>query len=122
VLCSAPPRLSYLAADIFAPWPVHADAVVLARVLHDWDDAHALRILQQARATLAAGGRLFIVEMLLTDENPGGSLCDLHVLMTTGGQERRLGEYQALLAQAGFAYVALRRLPALPVVIVGEAQ
>jgi hypothetical protein len=115
-------RLAYHSGDIFAPWGVSADAVILARVLHDWDDADALRILRQARTALPRGGRLFVVEMLLPENNAAGGLCDLHLLMATGGQERSLSAYSALLAQAGFAVAGVRGLAALPAVVVGVAQ
>lgn len=113
--------LQFLAQDLFAGWEVQADAVVLARVLHDWDNQDALRILQNARAALRPGGQVFIVEMLLSAEHPAGALCDLHLLMATGGQERNLAEYSALLAQAGFEFSEVRKLHALPSVLVGRA-
>ena len=80
--------LSWLPGDLFEPWGVHADVVILARVLHDWDDEDAVRILSQARAALPSGGRLFIIEMLMSEQGVSGALCDLHLLMATGGRER----------------------------------
>lgn len=119
-----PPQsnLAYLAKDLFADWGCHADAVLLARVLHDWDDADALRILKNARAALNTGGKVFIVEMLLPENSPAGGLCDLHLLMVTGGQERHLAEYDTLLTQAGFELAKVRKLRALPAVIEGGTQ
>ena len=49
-------RFEPRAADVFQPWPVRGDAVVLARVLHDWDDEQAGRVLRHARAALRPGG------------------------------------------------------------------
>ena len=51
-----------------------------------------------------------------------GGLCDLHLLMTTGGRERTAAEYTALLRETGFAPGGVRRLPALPSIIVGVAR
>lgn len=109
-------------ADLFQPWEVEADAVVMARVLHDWDDPKALDLLRHARRALAAGGRIFIVEMLVPEEGVAGSLCDLHLLVATGGAERTASEYSKLLADAGFAPEGVRRIPALPSVVVGVAR
>lgn len=120
--CPGRERIEWQPGDLFEPWGVRADAVSLCRVLHDWNDANALRILRQARAVLAPGGQLFIVEMLLPEEGCAGSLCDLHLLMATGGQERTVSEYQALLEQTGFALRDVRRLAALPAILVGVAQ
>ncbi len=114
--------LEYLAADLFEPWPVTADAVVMARVLHDWDDERALTILRNARASLRQGGRLNIVEMLLPTDDMTGGLCDLHLLAVTGGQERTVEGYRVLLERSGFELVEVRQLPALPSVILGVAR
>jgi 2-polyprenyl-3-methyl-5-hydroxy-6-metoxy-1,4-benzoquinol methylase len=109
-------------ADIFQPWAVKADAVVMARVLHDWDDTKALELLRHARRTLAAGGRIFLVEMVVPEDGAAGSLCDLHLLMATGGAERMASEYAKLLADVGFGPEGVRRIPALPSVIVGVVR
>ena len=115
-------RVSFRAADLFDPWGVEGDAVVLARVLHDWDDASALRLLHNARRALLPGGRLFVVEMILPEDDPAGALCDLHLLAVTGGRERTRSEYAALLDLAGFAFHGVRPLPTVPSVIVGDAR
>ena len=114
--------VTFRAADLFGPWGVAGDAVTLARVLHDWGDAAALRLLRHARRALPSGGRLFVVEMVLPEGGSAGGLCDLHLLAVTGGRERTVSEYVALLDQAGFAFDGVRRLPALPSVIVGRAR
>lgn len=109
--------LSWLAGDLFKPWDVRADVVTLARVLHDWDDGNVVRILSQARAAMPLGGRLFIIEMLLSDQSVSGALCDLHLLMVTGGRERSQDAFTRLLAEAGFRLVDICRVAALPSVL-----
>ena len=118
---SPTPRLRWRRGDLFEPWELEADAVLLSRVLHDWDDPDAIRILARARAALSRGGRVFIVEMLVPEEGVAGALCDLHLLMATGGRERSAEHFGRLLAAGGFDLVAVRRLPALPSVIEGKA-
>lgn len=117
-------RIGLLAADLFGPWGVEGDAVVMARVLHDWDDALVLSLLRRARGALPVRGRLFVVEMILPAVGAAGGLCDLHLLVANGGRERAAAEYCALLGEAGFAVGAdgIRRLPALPSVVVGVAK
>ena len=125
-LVSIPPeleeRLELRPTDLFAPWGVRVDAVLLARVLHDWDDDDASRILRNARDALPVGGRVLVVEMVLPEPGTAGGLCDLHLLMATGGQERTEPEYAALLDGAGFDLLEVRDLPALPSVMVGVAR
>lgn len=115
-------RVTFRAVDLFEPWSTRGDAVILARVLHDWDDARALRLLRCARQALQPGGRLFVVEMVLAEDGSAGGLCDLHLLMSTGGRERTQADYGALFEQAGFTFDAVRRLSALPSVVVGTAR
>ena len=115
-------RVTFRAVDLFGQWGVEADAVVLGRVLHDWDDTPALRLLRHARHALPSGGRLFVVEMVLAEGGAAGGLCDLHLLAVNGGRERTASEYATLLDRAGFAFEGVHRLPALPAVIVGLAR
>jgi 2-polyprenyl-3-methyl-5-hydroxy-6-metoxy-1,4-benzoquinol methylase len=111
--------LRWHVADLFSPWGVEADVVVLARVLHDWDDEAALRILRHAREALSPGGRIFIIEMVIPEGSAAGALCDLHLLMATGGRERSAQEYSQLLEVSGFASIEVRTVAALPSIITG---
>ena len=115
-------RVTFCAADLFAPWGIPGDAVILCRVLHDWDDAPAHRLLRHAHRALPSGGRLFVVEMVLSEDRPAGGLCDLHLLAVTGGRERTVDQYAALFDRAGFALDDVRRLSALPSIVVGIAK
>ena len=96
--------------------------MVMARVLHDWDDPRALRLLRAARRALPVGGRLFVVEMAVPENGAAGSLCDLHLLAVTGGRERTAAQYAALFDRSGFETVAVRRLPSVPSIVEGRAR
>lgn len=115
-------RVEFRPVDLFGPWGVEADIVTMARVLHDWDDSRALELLRRARGALSRGGRLFVVEMLLAEHGGAGGLCDLHLLVATGGKERTASEYGSLLNAGGFDVEEVRRLPALPSIIAATAR
>jgi hypothetical protein len=88
--------------DLFAPPPA-ADMYLLARVLHDWDDDHAVQIL--TALGVADGARLRIFERLLPDDDrpdraKGSDVAML--LLFGGGRERTAGEYRELLDRAGW--------------------
>ncbi len=119
---SSHPSLRWHSANLFEPWGLEADVVLLSRVLHDWDDAAARRILERARATLPIRGRIYIIEMLLSDSGVSGALCDLHLLVATGGRERSASAFETLLASTGFRLEAVRNLATLPSIIVGVAS
>jgi SAM-dependent methyltransferase len=97
-------RCECVGGDFFDAVPAGADHYVLSRVLHDWDDEPAGRILAACRRALPAGGRLLVVEALLPEraaDAPGAITMDLHMLVLLGARERTEAEYRALLATAG---------------------
>ena len=87
--------------DLFSNWPISADKILLARVLHDWNDLQVIEILSNAAIALKHTGKIYVFEMLLEETGYNGSLCDLHLLCVTGGQERTLEHYTNLANKAG---------------------
>ena len=98
-------RCRFVTGDLFGEWPVKSDAVVLARVLHDWQDRDALRILRRAREAMSRESMIYVVEMVLDDEPGGGGLLDLNMLVMTQGAERTIEQFGNLLSQAGFCLI-----------------
>lgn len=96
------------AGDFFEPLP-RADRIVLAQVLHDWRDDDAARILRRCAEALAPDGRLLVAERLPTGGAGLGDHAAMSVLMLAlfGAKERSRQDYEALLADAGFAVVAV---------------
>ncbi|MEI6805296.1 MAG: methyltransferase [Myxococcaceae bacterium] len=94
-------RCNYKGQDFFEPWGVNADAIVFSRVLHDWPDHLAVRLLLRAKEALLTSGKLYIQEMILEDDSPKGGLLDLNMLVMTGGRERSLVDWRFMLEQAG---------------------
>ncbi len=88
--------------DFFEPWPIRSDTVVLARVLHDWPDDEAVRILVRAREAMPTGGTLYVIEMVPDDITGAGGLLDLNMLIVAGGAERTTEQFKRLLDGAGF--------------------
>jgi len=90
--------------DLFAP-PPPADLYLLASVLHDWDDAHAARILAALGHSATTDTRLRIFEMLLpTDATPHRAKLSnvLMLLEFDGARERTVGQYRDLLEATGW--------------------
>jgi hypothetical protein len=91
---------------------------LLRFILHDWDDAKAVRILENCRHAMRPGARLVIIEAFLPEAGEDVSLTmsdaqvpliDLHMMVSSDGRERSLGEYDALFERA-----RLRRVRTLP--------
>ncbi|HTD38699.1 MAG TPA: methyltransferase [Candidatus Limnocylindrales bacterium] len=91
-----------------------ADVIVLSRVLHDWADADAERILANCRAALPQHGRVVVYDAVIEpgDEPDFGKLLDLEMLVITpGGRERTRDELERLFAAAGLRLTECVRLP-----------
>lgn len=115
-------RVELCPGDLFSTWSARADAIVLARVLHDWPDDGALAILRRARESLEPGGRIYVIELVRAEGSFGGALLDLHMLAVTGGQERTLASFGALFAQADLNLIEVRALPSVSSVLVLERR
>jgi SAM-dependent methyltransferase len=96
-------RCEVVGGDFFQAVP-SADLYVLKFILVDWKDEDALRILQNCRTAVCPDGKLLVIEMTIPDDNhpSAAQLFDLNMFVMTGGQERMVSEYGALLAKAGF--------------------
>jgi hypothetical protein len=92
--------------------PPGGDAYVLSRVLHDWDDEHACKILASCCRVLPVNGRILVIERLIPDSLEDVALTsglmlsdalmtDLNMMVMTTGRERTLAEYQDLFRTVG---------------------
>ena len=113
-------RCRFVAADLFTEWPVSADAIVLARVLHDWPAEAAVRILKRAHEAIRKDGVLYLAEMVLDETGGGGGLLDLNMLVMTQGAERTERQFGLILEASGFRMQ--RVVPIGPVISVIEAS
>lgn len=100
-------RCRMAAGDFFTAVP-EGDIMLLKGILHDWDDQRCVTILRNCRRSIAAGGRLLVLEPVLPDqlgtaEAAAAVLSDIAMLVYTGGRERTAAEFRALLADAGFS-------------------
>ncbi|XP_041502300.1 acetylserotonin O-methyltransferase-like [Microtus oregoni] len=105
------PPVRFLGGDFFrSPLP-RADLYILGRVLHDWTDADAARLLGRIGRAGGPDSAVLLVEAVLT---PGGRgparalLMSLTMLLQTRGRERMEAEFRAMAAAAGFAHFQRR--------------
>jgi hypothetical protein len=99
-------RAGFVAGDFFEAVPM-ADLLLMKSVLHDWDDETCVRLLACCSAALRPGGAVAIVERVLPNRVDRDTAqrhtyrSDLNMLVATGGRERRLAEFSAMLSAAG---------------------
>ena len=104
-------RLLFASGNFFDSVPAGADAHILCRVVHDWDDARAITILKNCHKAITGGGRLLLVEMVVPDGNANcfSKLLDLNMLVMNGGRERTKPEFRSLLDAAGYKLTKIVR-------------
>jgi orsellinic acid C2-O-methyltransferase len=105
-------RCTRVAGSFFDGVPEGADLYLLKSVLHNWDDARCVQILQRCRAAMAPRGRVVVLERVMA-ERVGTSAhdravarSDLNMLVALSGRERTFGDYAALCRSAGLALQA----------------
>jgi hypothetical protein len=106
-------RCEIVAGDMFTTVPAGGDAYLLARVLWNWDDERASRILVNCQRAMPSEGRLLIIELVLPDgPRPAiSAYSDLNLLLEFGGRLRSEGEFRVLLETAGFRVMRVVREP-----------
>jgi hypothetical protein len=103
-------RCTVEAGSFFDRVPEDGDVYLLAKVLHDWDDAAALEILQRVRGSASADSRLLVLESVVTadTESRAAKLIDLVMLALVNGRERTASEWNPLLASGGWSVTSLQ--------------
>lgn len=98
-------RCEILAGNFFEAIPAGADLYVLKRIIHDWNDDSALKILTNCRRAISADGKLLLVDWVLKPPNESdlGKFTDLNMLVLLGGRERTESDFRELLGEAGFS-------------------
>jgi hypothetical protein len=95
-------RVKIVGGSFFDLVPEGGDVYLLRRVIHDWDDDDAVKILGNVRTAMGADGTLLLVESLVDSAMRPAGLMDL-MMLVLGGRERTEAEFHLLLQSAGFA-------------------
>lgn len=99
------------AGDFFTSVPGGADGYLLSWILHDWDDAHARKILTNCCVAMKACSQLFVIDRVLQDRpqdcSAKDTLLDLNMFVLHKGRERSFGDFVDLGRDAGFNRIEL---------------
>jgi hypothetical protein len=101
-------RCTFVEGSFFESVP-RGDVHLLAKILHDWSDEDALRILRVVHAAGADGTRLVVLDSVIQPGNGphGAKWLDLLMLSLLGGRERDERQWRELLAAGGFEPVRI---------------
>ncbi len=103
-------RCEIVGGDFFAAVPAGGDAYILRQILHDWDDARAISILENCRRAMSQTGKVLVIEgAVAVDYQQALPVLqlDMEMLVNYGGSQRTEAEYRSLFAAAGFRLSAV---------------
>lgn len=113
--------------DFFTPQPIKgAKYYHMRRVLHDWNDETAAKILKHTHEAMkdsADYSRLLICDFVLPDIGAGmeETMLDLMMFTVCGGMERTESHFAELLHSCGFKIVKIWKAPVGAVAIIEAA-
>lgn len=105
-----PDGMKVMAHDFFTPQPVKARAYLFKKVLHDWNDDDAVKILEQLKSAAVPGySKLLINDTVArevaTEDPYQVSVIDICMGILYGSKERTQNEWKVLLEKAGMKNV-----------------
>jgi len=115
-------KIEFVTGNFFESIPIKADTIAISRVLHDWNDENAIKILKNLNHALTENGNLLIFEMLIP-ENPKhdiGVTLNFNLLVNVGGKERTFQEFKYLLRNAGFIIRSIIKSNGIISIIIAE--
>lgn len=97
-------RCELVVGDFFTSVPAGGHTYVLKSILRDWDDQHAIKILQNCHQAMAGAGRLLVMDTVVSPDNASrrSNFFDLAMLVVHSGRSRTTEEYRQLLESARF--------------------
>jgi SAM-dependent methyltransferase len=107
-----------ISGNFFENIPSVSDALILSRILHDWNNDDANRILINCNKTLPENGTLYVIENCKGTTENDLSLLSLNMSVMCESYERTTEEYIDLCFRAGFAYQSQLKLNHLQTILI----
>ena len=107
-----------VSGSFFDEIPAHAEALILSRILHDWDDEKAQLILKNCFKALNEKGTLYIIENCSDKIQLDLSLLSLNMAAMCESYERSSSDYENLANQQGFKKINEIKINQLQTVLI----
>ncbi len=104
-------RCDLITGNFFDAVPAGHDVYLLKRILHDWSDENAVKILKNVKAVLTPESRLAVIDAVIQPGNAPdpNKYLDVGIMTLLDGRERTAEDFEALFLKAGLQ--VLRILP-----------
>lgn len=96
------PNIKKIGGSFFEKIPIQSDAIILSRVLHDWNDEKAKLILKNCYKALHSNGVLYVIENCSDKIKIDLSLLSLNMLAICESYERTAQQYIEFCESTGF--------------------
>ena len=107
-----------LDGSFFEKIPSQSEAVILSRVLHDWNDEKANTILKNCFETLPNNGALYVIENCSDKIKIDLSLLSLNMTAMCESYERTSTQYISLCKNVGFQFDSETKLNELQTILI----
>ena len=115
-------NIEKIGGDFFEAIPSITEAIILSRVLHDWDDNKAGKILLNCFEALPDEGYLYIIENCSDNISMDLSLLSLNMSAMCESFERTKSEYMELAQNSGFHLIDEKQLNSLQTILIFRKQ
>lgn len=96
-------RAEIVGGDFFESVPEGGDAYLLRKVIHDWEDEDAIRILRNVRHAMGTNSTMLLIERRIGSTTNSAGLLDLLMMVLHGSHERTEAAFHSLVQSAGFS-------------------
>jgi C-methyltransferase len=112
------PNIKKISGSFFDKIPNQSEAIILSRVLHDWNDKKANLILQNCFEALPNNGALYVIENCADKITADLSLLSLNMTAICESYERTTKEYISLAQNAKFGFQGEVKLNELQTILI----
>ena len=112
------PNIKKISGSFFDKIPSPSEAIILSRVLHDWNDNKGNIILKNCFVALPKEGTLYVIENCADKINIDLSLLSLNMTAICESYERTTQEYISLAQKANFGFQGEVKLNDLQTILI----
>jgi len=112
-------RCQVIAGNFFESVPTDGELYLISRVLLNWDDMQAAKLLENCRAAMTSSDKLLVVDAVVQGKNQMlDSIASLNTLVLSGKLLRTKEQYFELLSQTGFQFPKLIPIAGTPLSLI----
>jgi hypothetical protein len=113
-------QITKISGSFFDGLPNEGDAIILSRVIHDWNDESAKTIINNCYNALPIGGKVYLIENCTDKAECDFSLLSLNMSVMCDSFERTSDQYKRLFSQNEFSFQGEIKLNQLQTILIFE--